>query len=245
MCGIAGVIEKSDYSTVDLRACIATMNHTMAHRGPDDEGCFVSVDQRVGMGNRRLAIRDLSPAGHMPMSDETESVWITYNGEIYNAEPLRNELEALGYQFRSTSDTEVILKGYMQWGKSIVAKLRGMFAFAIYDSQQNQTHPQIFLARDHLGVKPLYYAETTSHFIFASELKVILASGLVSKEVSPDGLMGYLLTGSVPNPLTIYRDIKALEPAHLMQVNLSTGQVEREAYWQLPQIGRASCRERV
>lgn len=234
MCGIAGIILKQNSDISDLQPFLDRMNQAMKHRGPDDEGCFISSNGRVGLANRRLAIRDLSSMGHMPMSDEERSLWITYNGELYNTEMLRSELEKLGYRFRSTTDTEVILKGYEEWGSEVLERLRGMFAFAIYDERSSQLNPQLLLARDHLGIKPLYYAETSSVFIFASELKVILASGLVGYEVNPTGLTGYFLTGSVPNPFTIYRDIKSLEPASSLCLRLPECKTGLKPYWQFP-----------
>ncbi|MCS7071778.1 MAG: asparagine synthetase B, partial [Anaerolinea sp.] len=128
MCGIAGVILKSNDTRFDLTARLRAMAQAMHHRGPDDEGIYVSADGRIGLANRRLAIRDLSPSGHMPMLNTAQDVIITYNGEIYNADDLRSELQALGHCFRSSGDTEVILRGYEQWGAGIVPRLRGMFA---------------------------------------------------------------------------------------------------------------------
>jgi len=239
MCGIAGIVVKPNYTIPDLRQRLEHMGSSMAHRGPDDSGLFVDGQNRVGLVNRRLAIRDLSPAGHMPMSNPAQAVWITYNGEIYNADELRADLEALGYNFLSTSDTEVILHGYEAWGREIVGRLRGMFAFAIYDMRSSVPETGegacVLLARDHMGIKPLYYAETDEAFIFASELKALLASELVSHNISPTGLVGYLLTGSVPNPYTIYERIRALQPAHTIQIYLPLVSVPPPAkYWSMP-----------
>lgn len=239
MCGIAGIILKPNHTLPDLRRRLQAMQDAMLHRGPDDGGVFIDAAERVGLVNRRLAIRDLSPAGHMPMCNPAQTAWITYNGEIYNADDLRGELEALGYHFRSTSDTEVILHGYEAWGQEIVGRLRGMFAFAIYNAHNSASETgegaHVLLARDHMGIKPLYYAETDEAFIFASELKALLASGLVSRGVSATGLVGYLLTGSVPNPYTIYEDIRALQPAHTIQIRLPLTSAPRPAkYWELP-----------
>ncbi len=232
MCGIAGILTYSPLA--DLPDRLSKMAQTMYHRGPDDEGIYISPDQRVGLVNRRLAIRDLSPAGHMPMSNQAGNVWITYNGEVYNTSDLKPELEHLGYQFRSTSDTEVILHGYEAWGQGVVSRLEGMFAFAIYDQRET---PRIFIARDQMGIKPLYYSVTAEAVVFASELKTLLASGLVSQAISPAGLVGYLLMGSVPNPLTIYEDIRALEPACFINLSLEIERkqcLEPTIYWQLP-----------
>src|SRR5207248_1981722 len=149
--------------------------------------------------NRRLAIRDLSPAAHMPMSTCDGTLTITYNGEIYNATELRSELELKGFVFRSRSDTEVILVGYRVWGDDVVKRLRGMFAFGIYDSGEHR----LFLARDHLGIKPLYFAQRGGQFAFASECKALIRGRVARADVSPAGLVAYLEFGSVPAPLTI------------------------------------------
>jgi len=235
MCGIAGIIRQPQTPLPDLAERLAAMAQAMTHRGPDDEGIYLDPTGQVGLANRRLAIRDLSPAGHMPMQTTDGAVTITYNGEIYNAGELRTELAALGYRFRSQSDTEVILLGYVAWGKAVLSKLRGMFAFAILD-QRHGPHARgtVLLARDHLGIKPLYYAQTNAGLLFASELKALLAAGVVSREIGAAGLVGYLLLGSVPNPLTIYRDVAALPPASLIEIDLAQPQATPQPYWHLP-----------
>lgn len=231
MCGIAGIILQPQTTLSDMTDRLAAMAQAMSHRGPDDEGIYICPTGQVGLANRRLAIRDLSPAGHMPMHTRDGLLSITYNGEIYNAAELRDELERLGYYFHSQSDTEVILCGYAAWGKAIVNRLRGMFAFAILDQR---TTGQLLLARDHLGIKPLYYAQTSVGLLFASELKALLAAGVASREIGAAGLVGYLLLGSVPNPLTIYRDITALPPACLIEIELARPQATPHLYWRLP-----------
>ena len=245
MCGIAGIVVKPERTLPDLRERLGAMNRAMVHRGPDDEGVYITEDGRVGLASRRLAIRDLSPAGHMPMANDDRTVWITYNGEIYNADELRAELEDRNYRFRSRSDTEVILRGYEEWGSDVVQHLRGMFAFAILDERAGGDAKQLpgpsagrrlFLARDHMGVKPLYYARCPDAFLFASELRVLLASGLVSAEISPAGLVGYLLLGSVPNPLTIHREASALPPATSLSLPADCpDRATAEPYWHLGQ----------
>src|SRR5438552_4299478 len=165
MCGIAGLATIADAPLPDMRERLQAMGHAMLHRGPDDGGVFTSPEGLVGLVNRRLSIRDLSPAGHMPMALPDGSVVITYNGEIYNASELRAELEVKGFVFCSTSDTEVILHGYRAWGEDIVNRLRGMFAFCIYDRRTQS----LYLARDGLGIKPLYYWNHGGQFAFASE----------------------------------------------------------------------------
>jgi asparagine synthase (glutamine-hydrolysing) len=169
------------------------------------------------------------------MGNDAGTVWITYNGEIYNADELCADLERRGYVFRSHSDTEVILHGYEAWGKGVVDRLRGIFAFAILDTRDS-AGGELFLARDQLGVKPLYFASTPDAFVFASELKSLLTSGLVSREVSPAGLVGYLMMGSVPQPLTIYRDVQALDSGcrMLLPVHGADRSIEPERYWSMP-----------
>jgi asparagine synthase (glutamine-hydrolysing) len=164
------------------------------------------------------------------MSNAEGIVWITYNGEIYNTDEIRPELERLRFAFCSRSDTEVILHGYEAWGAEVVQRLRGMFAFAILDLRGGK--PSLFLARDRLGIKPLYYAQVGGMFLFASELKALQASGLLSREISPAGLVGYLMFGSVPNPWTIYEGIWALPPASTL--TWQDGHVEIQSYWRLP-----------
>jgi asparagine synthase (glutamine-hydrolysing) len=233
MCGIAGIL--SPDSSDDLRPRLTSMIAAQRHRGPDDEGVYVLPDGRAALANCRLAIRDLSPAGHMPMANRNGTVWITYNGELYNTAELRPELEALGYVFRSHSDTEVILCGYEAWGPGVVQRLRGIFAFGILDARPAGSG-QFFLARDHLGVKPLYYASIGGAFLFASELKALQASGLVNREISPTGLVGYLLMGSVPAPHTIYRDAQMLDAGSTLSIPLdrpgAAPQLVR--YWSMP-----------
>ena len=212
---------------------LRAMAQAMEHRGPDDEGIWANQSGQVGLSSRRLAIRDISPAGHMPMGNESQNVWLAYNGEIYNADELRLELEKCGYRFCSSSDTEVLLHGYEEWGEEVVLRLRGMFAFAIWDERPQAHGGILFLGRDRLGIKPLYYARTAQGVVFASELKTVQASGLVSREISASGLVGYLMMGAVPNPLTIYRDIQALEPGHTLTIS-SASTRSPQRYWKLP-----------
>jgi len=237
MCGIAGFYRfNQEASTPDLRERLPAMAEAMRHRGPDDGGVHFTDNGRVGLASRRLAIRDLSPAGHMPMGNDAASVWITYNGEIYNAKELRAELEGRGYAFRSHSDTEVILHGYEAWGADVVQRIRGMFAFAILDTRDSPDAPVLLLARDRLGIKPVYYAHTGGLFLFASELRGITASGCVSEEQSPAAVVAYLTLGAIPNPLTIYREIRALEPGCTLTLSLRDTAVPPAPvrYWSLP-----------
>jgi asparagine synthase (glutamine-hydrolysing) len=243
MCGIAGVALGSGGSRTDLAYRVQAMADGLLHRGPDDGGLYESVDRRVALGTRRLAIQDLSPAGHMPMANAAETVWITYNGELYNAAELRADLETLGYTFRSHGDTEVVLYGYEAWGVELLDRLRGMFSLAIYDRRMT---PRLLLARDPLGIKPLYYAWVDGALVFASECRAVVSSGLVSREIGQPGLLAYLQLGSVPAPLTIYRDIRALEAGHYLMMTW-TGAAVRPAepvpYWGLPADSSAAAAE--
>ena len=236
MCGIAGIALKPGHSLPDLPDRLEAMAQAMAHRGPDDQGVYIAPGGRAGLANRRLAIRDLSPAGHMPMGNDDDTVWISYNGEIYNADALRAELEALGWRFRSHSDTEVILRGYEAWGAQAVSRLRGMFAFALLDYRPSAgPGGRLLLARDPMGIKPLVYAQTATGWVFASELKALHASGLAGAEISPTSVAAYLSMGSVPNPLTLYRQISALEPATWLEIDLERPETPRRVtYWRLP-----------
>jgi asparagine synthase (glutamine-hydrolysing) len=238
MCGIAGIILNANCSHSNVRERLLRMSEAMRHRGPDDAGLYLSPDARVGLVNCRLAIRDLSAAGHMPMGSADDTVWITYNGETYNADELSHELARMGYTFRSTSDTEALLQGYRVWGDHVVERLRGMFAFAILDmaprNREGSNARRLLLARDRLGIKPLYYAATAEAFVFASELKALLASGLVSQELDPAALVAYLMLGAVPCPLTIYRDVRALEPGCTLSLVMPRSPLIQR-YWDLPQ----------
>ncbi len=235
MCGIAGIVS-GNQPPGDLEKRVRSMTDEMFHRGPDDGGTYLSDDRRVAFGARRLAIQDLSPAGHMPMTSADRRVCITYNGEVYNAPELRAELERQGHFFASHSDTEVILHAYQAWGEQCVERLRGMFAFAIHDARAGKAGAgRVFLARDRLGIKPLYIADTARGWVFASELRAIQASGLISRDLSSAGIVGFLMLGAVPNPLTIYREVRALQPGHTLSIALGdTGTPTPKRYWALP-----------
>ncbi len=235
MCGIAGIVLRPGARPIELRPRLAAMAACMAHRGPDDEGVYVAADGRSGLANRRLAIRDCSPAGHMPMGGPDGGAWISYNGECYNAGELRAELERGGCSFRSSSDTEVLLYAHMAWGEAMLGRLRGMFAFAVHTAGPAGAPGRLLLARDRLGIKPLYYADTPAALVFASELKALLASGLVGREIDPAALAAYLQLGSVPSPLTIYREVRSLEPGHTLSMALDgAGPPQLRRYWELP-----------
>lgn len=222
MCGISGIYHYKNSKRV-AEGEIKKMNNTLIHRGPDDEGIYVSEDKKAGLGTRRLKIIDLSPAGHMPMS--TGGVWITYNGEVYNFRELRSELEGKGFKFKSRTDTEVILNSYLEYGFDCVKKFNGMFAFAIYDEKKKL----LFAARDHVGIKPFYYAVKNGSFYFGSEIKAILAHPDIKKELNEDALSYYLTFASTPAPHTLFSGIQKLAPAHYLVIK--DGEIEKRKYW--------------
>ena len=239
MCGIAGIALKPGRALPDMQRRLAAMRDAMQHRGPDDAGIYLAPDAMLGLVNCRLAIRDLSPAGHMPMATADRQFWISYNGEIYNADELRACLVQQGYNFCSQSDTEVILLGYQAWGAQVLERLRGMFAFALLDNR-DPAASHLLLARDRLGIKPLYYAPCDAGLVFASELKALLSAGLVAPAIDPTALVAYLMLGSVPDPLSIYRGVRVLEPACSLHVSLAAQHghtPEPRRYWQFPAIG--------
>ena len=202
------------------------MNEKISHRGPDGEGIFVR--NSIGLGHRRLAIIDLSPAGAQPMSDWGEKIWITFNGEIYNFQELRQELTEVGVKFKSRTDTEVIIYLYKKYGFDCLKKLRGMFAFAIWDEEKQL----LFLARDKVGKKPLKYYLNNQVFIFASELKAILTQPEVNKEIDLTAIDDFLTYQYVPSPKTGFKNIFKLPPASYMVVE-KTGKIKIEKYWNL------------
>jgi asparagine synthase (glutamine-hydrolysing) len=221
MCGIAGIVNSSDAKTIER------MTDVQSHRGPDDRGVQYFPEENVALGHRRLSIIDLSPAGHQPMSNDDQTVWITFNGEIYNFIELRKELSELGHRFKSKSDTEVIIRLYEQYGVECVKQLNGIFAFAILDRRRHK----LLLARDHCGIKPLYYCQRNNQFVFASEIKGILASGTYSPELNRQGLYDYLTYLYVPCPETMFRGIYQLPPAHTLELDLDTGDRNLNRFW--------------
>ena len=206
MCGIAGIFAYAESAPGVERADLARVNAALAKRGPDGEGLWQSPDARVGFAHRRLAIIDLSEGGAQPMATPDGRFVVTYNGEVYNHAELRRELEAEGCVFRSTSDTEVLLQLYARRGPAMVRRLRGMFAFAIWDRDERC----LFLARDGFGIKPLYYSDDGRTLRFASQVKALLRMGGVDDAPEPAGAVGFLLWGCVPEPFTMHRGVRAL-----------------------------------
>jgi asparagine synthase (glutamine-hydrolysing) len=225
MCGIAGIVASEAGRRID-EATIHRMCDMIVHRGPDDEGLFVK--DGAGLGMRRLSIIDIA-GGHQPVFNEDQSAWIVFNGEIYNFQELRPDLVGRGHRFRTHSDTEVIIHLYEEYGAECVQKLRGMFAFAIYDEKKRR----LLVARDRLGKKPLHYALVNGTLYFASEIKSILAVAPELAETNYDGLMQYMYFGYIPDPQTAFQRIHKLPPGHLLE--FEKGQIKVRQYWDLPE----------
>src|ERR1700732_3310584 len=211
MCEICGVLYPGASQNVD-QSILAAMNRQIAHRGPDDDGFF--VEGNVGLGIRRLSIIDVN-FGHQPIANEDESVWIVFNGEIYNHVKLRAELEPLGHRYRTRSDTETIVHLYEQYGRDCVKYLRGMFAFAIWDRRRKV----LFAARDRLGIKPFYYRYDGAAFLFGAEIKTILAYPGIVPELNRATLGEYLAFGYVTGPETMFAGIRKLMPGHTLALD--------------------------
>lgn len=224
MCGICGQLNFEPEHAVDPEV-IKCMKFSLIHRGPDSHGMWIK--NSIGMGHTRLAVIDLSANGQQPMSNENQTVWIVYNGEVYNFPDLRKELESKGHRFISQTDTEVVVHLYEEEGVQCMARLRGMFAFAIWDDDKKV----LLLARDRLGQKPLYYYEDKQKLLFASEIKGILASGLVERSPDYEALYEYLCLGYVPNPKSGFNGIRKLPPGHRLIVN--DANLTLEPYWSL------------
>lgn len=231
MCGIAGIVnfgaavESENGSTLSR---LKAMTSAMVHRGPDGEGHWCSEGDRVGLAHRRLAIVDLDDRAAQPMTNRDRSIWITFNGEIYNHMKLRKQLLEAGYPFKTDhSDTEVLVHGYDAWGiEGLLERLEGMFAFAIWDEREQR----LTLARDRIGIKPLYFTRTANEFLFASEIKAILNDGSIPRDIDVNAFNHYLSFMIAPAPLTMFKDIFKLPAGHYMQVD-GTGRIDARRYW--------------
>ena len=230
MCGIAGFVSTAAHQRIEA-ATIHRMCQAIVHRGPDDEGIFVK--DGTGFGMRRLSVIDLA-GGHQPVFNEDRSVWVVFNGEIYNFQQLRSELESAGHRFTTNSDTEVIVHLYEEMGRDCVQKLRGMFAFALYDERRRK----LLIARDRLGEKPLYYAFDGQRLLFGSEIKAILAVAPELAQVNRPALRQYFQFGYIPDPATSFSGIKKLPPSHLLE--LEDEKLCVTQYWDLPEYGTHS-----
>ena len=231
MCGIVGVISKKNSTSVSPQI-VTDMCDIISHRGPDDHGIY--VNENVGLGHRRLSIIDLE-SGHQPMFSQDQRHTIVFNGEIYNFQELKNNLQSRGVHFKTHSDTEVILELYRQYGKECAKLLNGIFAFCIYDKQSKE----IFIARDHAGVKPLYYCNNNNHFIFSSEIKAILKSGLVHAECNKDKINEYFIFREVAGEETLFKNIYSLPPGSYM--SLKNGNISITQYWDFKQTTPIFC----
>ncbi|MDZ7334022.1 MAG: asparagine synthase (glutamine-hydrolyzing) [candidate division KSB1 bacterium] len=223
MCGICGMIWSDPNRSVD-QMVIQKMCDVIVHRGPDEEGNYVTGN--VGLGMRRLSIIDLD-TGKQPISNEDDTLWIVFNGEIYNFQEIRDELEKRGHRFKTRSDTETILHAYEQYGEACVQLLNGMFAFAIWDSRDQS----LFLARDRLGKKPLYYLHDKDRFIFGSEIKSILQAEDIPRRIDLEALDHFLTFEYIPAPLSIFQDIRKLPPAHTLK--FKRGEIRVRSYWEM------------
>ncbi|OQX95768.1 asparagine synthase (glutamine-hydrolyzing), partial [candidate division KSB1 bacterium 4572_119] len=223
MCGICGIAYNDVERTVDGNL-IKKMCDVIYHRGPDDEGVY--VNRNCGIAMRRLSIIDLV-TGKQPISNETGDVWIVFNGEIYNHKEIRAELEAKGHKFATNTDTESIVHAYEEFGEACVEKLNGMFAFAIWDKRKNE----LFLARDRLGIKPLYYLFDKKRLVFGSEIKSILQAGDIPKRIDLQALDNFLTFEYIPAPLSIFQDIKKLAPGHTL--TMKNNEIFIRKYWDL------------
>lgn len=228
MCGIVGFAGKD---LVFNRSLLTTARDSLRHRGPDDAGEWWSGDGRVGFGHRRLSIIDPSPLGHQPMVLPERGLSVVFNGELYNHLALRKDLAALGFKFRSNSDTEVLLFAYAAWGEDCLARFNGMFTFALYD----EIGKKLFLARDRAGEKPLFYRLLNGVLQFASELKALLADKANPRDVDPEALDCYLAMGFVPGDMCIIKRFKKLPPAHALRFDLQSAEVKVWRYWELPE----------
>jgi asparagine synthase (glutamine-hydrolysing) len=227
MCGIAGIVA-SDRLTADERARVPFMRDVITHRGPDEAGLF--FDERAGLAHRRLSIVDLA-SGHQPLANEDESIWTVFNGEIYNHEQIRPTLEAHGHKYKTRCDTETIVHAYEQWGDACVERFRGMFAFAIWDSRRQR----LLLARDRMGIKPLYWTVVNGRLLFGSEIKAILESGLVKAEANDRAIPELLSTRYLSGAETLFRGIHRLLPGHTLV--FEHGVATTRQWWDIP-VGR-------
>ena len=227
MCGIAGIYHPNGTGGVN-GGVLQAMSDSMGHRGPDGEGRWISQDRSIGLAHRRLAIVDLSDTATQPMCDAEDTVWVTFNGEIYNHMALRRKLESFGHRFRTDhSDTEVLVHGYKEWGiDGLVERLDGMFAFGLWDDAKQR----LFLVRDRIGIKPVYFTRSAGTFRFASEIKAILADPAVPRAVEPSALNHYLSFMVAPAPLTMFKNIFKLPAGHILEIE-SSGRLSARRYW--------------
>src|SRR5437773_2167940 len=239
VCGIAGMIDWRRATSADaLRAIGNAMNETLRHRGPDGDGVWAEAESGAALGQRRLAIIDLSPGGAQPMHSADRRFVITFNGEIYNYRDIRRELQAAGHSMRGESDTEVLLEACALWGvEAAIERAIGMFAFALWDRKTRS----LTLARDRLGIKPLYYAATPERVIFASQLKAFRPAPGWNPTIDEDAVVGYLRHAYIAQPRTIYREAQKLAPGHILTLREGSAPVSK-CFWDLRDIAVAGQR---
>jgi len=228
MCRIAGIWDLTYKGNYDIDGVMAGMRDCLIYGGPDDAGIYTEKEKGLALGHRRLSILDLSRRGHQPMSNDDRSVWITYNGEAYNFGEVRDSLEAIGYRFKSTGDTEVVLKAYQEWGMQAIHRFRGMYSFALWDTRKEK----LILCRDRVGVKPLYYYYRDGLFMFASELKAFHKHPRFRKELDNDALALYLQFGYIPAPYCIFKHTRKLRPGCYLEFDKS-GTMKEIRYWDI------------
>lgn len=235
MCGICGVI---DYNARRVQeGVVRAMCAQLRRRGPDDEGLYFNRSSSVGLGHRRLSIIDISSAGHQPMHNEDKTVWIVFNGEVYNFKTLKAELVLKGHKFSSDADTETVIHLYEEYGEDCLKYIRGMFAFAIWDEKRQI----LFAARDRAGKKPFIYSNSEGRFCFASGFSSILSSGFIEKKINLSAIHYYLTFGYIPSPLTIYQNVFKLPPAHMLL--LRDGNLQVKKYWELDYLTKTDISE--
>lgn len=230
MCGITGINIVNNPSEIQKQTLL-NMREALIHRGPDDEGFYISPNKKLGLGFRRLAIVDLSKAGNQPMANEDKTLWLVFNGEIYNFQELKANLIQNGHQFQSKTDSEVVIHLYEEKGEKCLEDLNGMYALAIWDEKKQK----LFASRDRLGVKPFYYYYQNGIFLFGSEIKAILANPIVKKEPDLEGISHYLTFACAPAPFTLFKNIKKLAAAHYLTLD-KFGHLETQRYWSPVQI---------
>lgn len=228
MCGIAGILNRDGREASALEAALAGLRRALKHRGPDDEGLWLSSGGKAGLAHTRLSIQDLSAAGHQPMISQDGRLGIVFNGEIYNFRELRHALEGEGVEFHSGTDTEVLLRLYERDGHAMVKRLRGMFAFAIWDEREGRA----FLARDPLGIKPLYYTHKNGGLAFASEVHALQKAGLAGSDLDAVALVRYFESGSVAEPRTLLKEVRCLPAGHTLTWQ-PDGKIEIARFWSL------------
>ena len=225
MCGIIGILNFND--KVDEEKFVR-LRDILTHRGPDGYGIYVNEKKNIALGHRRLSLIDLSESGTQPMCNEDKSVWLTANGEIYNYPELKRTLQQKGHTFFSSSDSEVIIHGYEEWGTDVLNKLKGMFAFGLWDEKKQQ----LFLARDRFGIKPLYYYINNNRFIFSSEIKAIIEDPDVEREIDFSSFCDFFVYRYIPSPKTIWKNIYKIPPAHYLIMKRG-GELQIQEYWEL------------